>query len=575
LINGEFFIGVASYINGPAGMSYSRSDLNADGNVNANDWGFFYPNMLANLSAMTAYERAIRGDLDLDGDNDVFDFALFKADYDAVNGAGAFKEMLAGVPEPATAVLVFLAALAACASRSRRRSKAMALGLGIAAVLSLGSTARAVPLDLTTFGTENYPQAQFATGVWVTTPTTASLNSNADATVLYSPTNLVNKRITGTLTPGTDDDVVGFVLGFEPGDSAIGSSADYLLIDWKGVTQNFNFNDAAGSMVVFHNLTGGANMPVGLAISRVSGSANADELWQHADLAASPTGGVQQLARGTTLGSTPYDRSGGPHQFQIVYTENVINVRVDGVEQFHLAGTFPVGRFGLYSAWQGPTATFSDFEVFDDISVPFLGATVDRSNGSITLSNASSVPVDFDFYQFSSASNSLDDDAWNSLSEQNFQPSGAGAHQKWQEAGGSSSAAIAEVYLDGNSTLSASTSQSIGAAYNNLINGEDLVFQYRLVTGELRTGFVNYIGIAPGLAGDFNDDGKVDAADYVVWRKTDGSQAGYNAWRMNFGLNTGSGASLAGAASVPEPATCSLACLILLLVAPRRRGLTE
>ena len=36
------------------------------------------------------------------------------------------------------------------------------------------------------------------------------------------------------------------------------------------------------------------------------------------------------------------------------------------------------------------------------------------------------------------------------------------------------------------------------------------------------------IPAAPGIPGDFNDDGTVDAADYVVWRKNDGTQAGYN-----------------------------------------------
>ena len=37
------------------------------------------------------------------------------------------------------------------------------------------------------------------------------------------------------------------------------------------------------------------------------------------------------------------------------------------------------------------------------------------------------------------------------------------------------------------------------------------------------------------LPGDFNHDGTVDAADYVVWRKTDGTQAEYNTWRTHFG----------------------------------------
>ena len=45
---------------------------------------------------------------------------------------------------------------------------------------------------------------------------------------------------------------------------------------------------------------------------------------------------------------------------------------------------------------------------------------------------------------------------------------------------------------------------------------------------------------AAGLPGDFNNNGTVDAADYVVWRKTDGTPADYNTWRTNFGQTVGS-----------------------------------
>jgi hypothetical protein len=57
------------------------------------------------------------------------------------------------------------------------------------------------------------------------------------------------------------------------------------------------------------------------------------------------------------------------------------------------------------------------------------------------------------------------------------------------------------------------------------------------------------------LPGDYNDDGKVDAADYVVWRKTGiNGQQGYDDWRANFGAMAGSGGSTAsGLGSVPEP----------------------
>jgi hypothetical protein len=57
----------------------------------------------------------------------------------------------------------------------------------------------------------------------------------------------------------------------------------------------------------------------------------------------------------------------------------------------------------------------------------------------------------------------------------------------------------------------------------------------------------------PMLEGDYNEDGKVDAGDYVVWRQTgkDGTE-GYNAWRANFGMT--SGAELVSASAAPEPA---------------------
>ena len=66
----------------------------------------------------------------------------------------------------------------------------------------------------------------------------------------------------------------------------------------------------------------------------------------------------------------------------------------------------------------------------------------------------------------------------------------------------------------------------------------------------------------PGPPGDYNNDLVVNAADYVVWRKTDGTAANYDTWRANFGQTAGSGAGAATNAAVPEPAT-----LVLLMFA--------
>jgi T5SS/PEP-CTERM-associated repeat protein/autotransporter-associated beta strand protein len=79
-----------------------------------------------------------------------------------------------------------------------------------------------------------------------------------------------------------------------------------------------------------------------------------------------------------------------------------------------------------------------------------------------------------------------------------------------------------------------------------------------------------------GIAGDYNDDGLVNAADYVVWAKTDSSEIGYGWWRANFGNSLGAGAtssphSAESTSSVPEPASVWL--LSLAMGATMLRGL--
>jgi hypothetical protein len=85
---------------------------------------------------------------------------------------------------------------------------------------------------------------------------------------------------------------------------------------------------------------------------------------------------------------------------------------------------------------------------------------------------------------------------------------------------------------------------------------------------------------APGLEGDFNKDGNVDAADYVVWRKGAGvvyNDDDYADWRANFGATAGNGASISSGsigAVVPEPDTLVLLTLVLAFFAftPRTAG---
>jgi hypothetical protein len=80
-----------------------------------------------------------------------------------------------------------------------------------------------------------------------------------------------------------------------------------------------------------------------------------------------------------------------------------------------------------------------------------------------------------------------------------------------------------------------------------------------------RTYFIDNVTVSippeSSLSGDFNEDGTVDAADSVVWRKTGGSEGEYETWREHFGESTFGGGSI----SVPEPSiTTQFAALFLL-----------
>jgi hypothetical protein len=93
---------------------------------------------------------------------------------------------------------------------------------------------------------------------------------------------------------------------------------------------------------------------------------------------------------------------------------------------------------------------------------------------------------------------------------------------------------------------------------------------------EFSGGSITVISEMALPAGDYNRNGVVDAADYVLWRNTAGQTgtglaadgngngvvdtADYNLWRSNFGRSgLGGGAGTAAFTAIPEPSTCVLA----------------
>jgi GH35 family endo-1,4-beta-xylanase len=92
------------------------------------------------------------------------------------------------------------------------------------------------------------------------------------------------------------------------------------------------------------------------------------------------------------------------------------------------------------------------------------------------------------------------------------------------------------------------------------------------------------IPVAPG---DYNGDGTVDAADYVLWRRTLGSISDlradgngnltidggdYQVWQLAFGTTYSSASSALGSATAPEPATLALMVFSSVFIHALRRG---
>jgi hypothetical protein len=91
------------------------------------------------------------------------------------------------------------------------------------------------------------------------------------------------------------------------------------------------------------------------------------------------------------------------------------------------------------------------------------------------------------------------------------------------------------------------------------------------------------LSVVPGITGDYNANGTVDAADYIVWRKTlgqtgtglaaDGNnnsqidQADFDIWRSHFGQTAGSGSAATDGSSTTAQAVPEPTCLALLISA--------
>lgn len=207
------------------------------------------------------------------------------------------------------------------------------------AVAVIGTMAQAapVPVDLSSWVAEG-------NGTWTRAADNNSVfqSRNGSPTVFHNDSDSQGKSLTGTISvTGSDDDFIGFVLGYQAGDLA-SSTADYLVIDWKKETQPF-----------YSACDNSIDGIAGLAISRVTGPLSDIEGWCH-------NGDVTELARADTLGSTGWV-TGTTYNFDLEFSASNVKVFVNGVKEIDINGTFADGAFGFYNFSQA-SVTYAGLE---------------------------------------------------------------------------------------------------------------------------------------------------------------------------------------------------------------------
>lgn len=177
--------------------------------------------------------------------------------------------------------------------------------------------------------------------------------------------------------------------------------------------------------------------------------------------------------------------------------------------------------------------------------------------GLVRILNEQNANLEIDYYQITSAGGALNANRWISLAAQE---NSANEFEGWERAAGVNASLLSEYRLLSIESIASETMRDLGKAFQ-VGQPQDIEFWFGDAEGTLRRGIVKYV--AEGLTGDFNRDGKVDAADYVLWRKQSAgvhSQIDYALWRENFGVAL---ELTVQTHTVPEP---SMAMLLLAIV---------
>lgn len=188
----------------------------------------------------------------------------------------------------------------------------------------------ATPAALSSSATPAWTPASSSTSPRSSTTTVTQAN-NADAAVYVStlPAKDIDIEVELTVNTTSDDDFIGFVLGFDSGDGS-SSGAEWLLFDWKQGTQRNSCDSGSG------------NGDAGTALSLVTGAVSSSrDMWCH-------QGAVAEIDRGTNYGSTGW-ADNTTYDIEVSCTATTLDISIDGASEFSETGTFDCGNFGFYN----------------------------------------------------------------------------------------------------------------------------------------------------------------------------------------------------------------------------------
>jgi hypothetical protein len=616
------------------GTARPRSDLNGDGLVNLSDWAVFLPNSFTNFPSETPVGAYLKGDIDGDLDNDYLDFRLFKGDFVLANGPGSAALLTGFVPEPTTTFMLLGATITSLWIRRRRKIEepqhligevSMNRHVPVRQLNVLTLLAVLLLVAVVTPAANAALAGKYDAGLSVTT-TGATVTQWASQVGTYNLTNNASPSLQTLGTPlgknviefnGAQNDALAGPTAAPTGFPLAGSTALTVAVVFRplAVTDNDAGNaNFWGHPQLASSDQGGAAADWGFGWGPNASAVN--NIWfgvGNNSGGGTPTvtasgannNGRWYIGIGTWNGATGisaylYDQNGALVNSNTIATPAATNARVDvgfatGAERPNLGGRSFDGNIAAIELYNNGVDAAGAAAIAASLHSAYIGGTprieVNTTSGEITLKNTSGNNLLLDYYEILSPQNALNPGTWSSLDDQNFaavdSPSDPGTipgdtpGEGFDEAAGVSTNRLTEYFLSKNgATLPIGASLSLGSVFNtSVVGGNNLAFNFGLPNGAIIPGDVAYV--SGGVLGDYNNNGTVDAADYVLWRNggplqnesaTPGSVTpeDYTFWRSRFGSTSGSGAAIGGAV-VPEPATWISALFAAAALCDRRR----